>query len=409
MRQVFITAFFCASLVVGGRTHGARPDMQDVHILSTSQRSVVLAFSPHRLRMDSLILDGKLYQRIDFRLASMEGEPENPMIPCRVLVVGVPPDGDVRVSLTASESEQKEGVRLLPVPHLRRENDLPREIHVEGSTYGQPDLVPGRLFDVEQPTFWGDQRIVRIRVYPVQFDAPNRRVTLYTKMVFRVEFGSPARETFIARRRLNETVYRNALVNYSQARKWRSPPGRSMKRAGGLYRTGLIYKVPVSQEGVYSISGSFLTAQGIDIGSIQPSTIKMYNNGGRELPRDMRVPRPDSLIEVPILLTGMEDGRFDANDTVLFYGRDISGWEYDRVANQYAHYIHHYTDTNIYWLAFNDGITGRRIETVPSPSLPVDRTITDFQDRFFVEEDIFNHLSAGIHWGWQLVFPCLAT
>ena len=145
MRQVFITAFFCALLIFGARTSGARPDMQDVHILLTSQRSVVLEFSPHRLRIDSLILNGKLYQKIDFGLASIEGEPETPMIPCRILVVGVPPDGDVRVSMTASESEQKEGVRLLPVPHLRRENDLPREIHEEGSIYSQPVLPLNRL------------------------------------------------------------------------------------------------------------------------------------------------------------------------------------------------------------------------------------------------------------------------
>ncbi len=402
MRQVFITAFLCASLIFGVRTYGARPDMHDVHILSTSQRSVVLAFSPHRLRVDSLILDGKLYQKIDFKLASMEGEPEHPMIPCRVLVVGVPPDGDVQVSMTASESDQIEGIRLLPVPHLQRENDLPQETYVEGAIYGQPGTVPGRPFDVEQPTFWGDQRIIRIRVYPVQFDALNRRVILHTKMVFRVEFGSPPRESFTPRRRPNETVYRNALVNYSQARTWRFPLGRSMKKVRSRFRTGLIYKLPVNQEGVYSISGSFLTGQGIDIGSIQPSTMKMYNNGGRELPRDMAMPRPDSLVEVPILLTGMEDGRFDANDAILFYGRDVTGWEYDRVTRQYNHYIHHYTNTNIYWLVFNDGIPGRRVEPVPSPSLPVDRTITDFRDRFFVEEDIFNHLNAGIHWGWQL-------
>ena len=376
----------------------------DVQLVSASDQDCVVLFSPKNFRLDTLILNDHRYQKVHFYLVSYAGEPGAPMIPCRAVVVGIPLHGDIRISVSDADFVEKQGIRLLPIPRLNREDGLPWEDYREGSAYRQPGFSPGSLLEAEEPEFFGDQRIVRIRIYPVQFNAGENKIRHYTKILFRVAFEERREDVRPDIRSTDETIYRQAMVNYSQAKKWRKAPGKKQRRREKSLQTGGVYKIPVSQEGVYQVSGGYLNSQGVNIGSIEPSTIKIYNNGGRELPRALTSSRPDSLIENPILLFGMEDGRFDAGDYFLFYGKGVTGWEYDKVGGSYHHYINHYTDKNTYWLMFNDGKSGQRIETVSSsdPQVPGIQTISTFRDLVFDEQELTNHMKSGIQWGGPL-------
>ena len=370
----------------------------DFHILSSSEKGCVVAFSPAHFRLETLILNRKQYQMATFDMSSPWGEPGEPTLPCRVLVVGVPPRGDVSVTVDASDFVEKQGVRLAPMPELRQKDGMGWEVYQEGSAYQKSGFVPGPLFIADKPAFFGSQRIVRVRVYPVQYDPAEDKIRIYTKIIFQIHFTSePSEDTVLKERIGQEGVFRKALINPSEAKKWRIRPERKWKKRSEILSWGERYKIPISEEGVYKITGAFLKNHDIDIAAIQPSTLKMYNNGGRELPRNLDESRPDSLIENPVLLVGMEDGRFDENDYLLFYGKGVKGWEYDRTAGAYHHYIHHYTDQNIYWLTFNDGKSGKRIPTVASPSGNFQQKST-FRDHSFLEQEIYNLLKGGIHW-----------
>ena len=370
----------------------------DVQVVVSSFQGCEIAYSPHRFGLDSLTLNGKQYQVARFAMASSVGETGEPMIPCRVLVVALPPQAGATVSVVASDFEETQGVRLVPVPTLRKEEGLPWEDYREGPAYGESRFLPGVLYEVEGPGYFGDQRVIRIKVYPVQYNPVVGTVRSYTRIVFRVDFEGGVDSTPRRKRFGNEEVYRQALVNHSEARYWRVGPARRLKKEGRVFQSGRRYKIPVSQEGMYKVSGNFFQSHGIDIGSIQPWTLKIYNNGGRELPRDISAPRPDSLIENPILLVGMEDGRFDASDYFLFYGRGVTGWEWNATGKRFDHYINRYTDENVYWLVFNDTGSGQRIPVVSSPSVQDARRVDTFWDRLFLEQEINNPLNAGIEW-----------
>ena len=259
----------------------------DFCVVSSSAEACVFAYSPSSFRLDTLILNGGVYHRVRFALASHEGRTGDPMVPCRILVVGVPPQGGVRVSVVSSDLVEERGVRLAPVPVLEEKDGLSWEKYREGAKYRQAGFTPGLLYEVEEPGYFGSQRVVRIKVYPVQFSPTENTIRRYTEIVLRVEFGGGGEGVSPGKSLPNEELYREALVNYGQARKWRIKPRGKLTKAGRFFQAGERYKIPISQEGVYKVSGNFLDNRGIDIGSIQPSTLKVYNNGGQELPRDL--------------------------------------------------------------------------------------------------------------------------
>ena len=370
----------------------------DVRVLSSNEQGCVIVFSPAQFRLDTLILNGKHYQNVDFRMASPTGAPGDPMLPCRVVVVGVPPKGNVRVSVEASDFVERAGIRLPPVPLLNKEDGLPVEVYEEGPAYKGEGFLPDKFFEAEAPAYFGNVRVVRILLFPIQFDPAGNRTREYRRIVLRVDFEERGVGGGGVEEMRMESVYRKAVINYSEARKWTVRPERDLMKDRRSLQAGIRYKIPVSQEGVFRVTGNFLQGQGVDIGAIDPTTLKIYNNGGRELPRDVGTLRPDSLMESPILVSGADDGRFDGSDYLLFYGKGVKDWAYDAGEQRYKHYIHLYTEQNVYWLVFNDGVAGRRIPSAsPLSEEGAQKTVT-YRDRIFFEKDISNPLMGGIHW-----------
>ncbi len=391
-------------LFLGAGTGFPSSSESDIDVLSSSDHGCTIAFMPSSFRMKTVTVDEKIYYRLDFDWAGFLGKPGDPMIPCRVLVVGVPLEGDVSVALSDFEFEEKQNIQLLPVPETREEDGLPVELYEEGEGYRISEFMPRILYQVEPPSMWGEQRIVRIFVYPVQFHPKANRVRLYTKMVIDVRFRGGDQKERIWKRSRKESLYRKALINYSAAKKWRIESKPRGKRLQKVSLTGKRYKIPVTQEGIYKVTGSFLKGQGIDIGSIDPTTLKIYNNGGRQLPRSLSESRPDSLIENPILVYGMEDGQFDESDYFLFYGKGVNDWAFDPDERTFSHYTNVYTNENIYWLGFNDQIQGRRISTTNALSAQNAMMQDRFSDHQFYEKDMYipPGTKGGILWYGQL-------
>ncbi|RMF62720.1 MAG: hypothetical protein D6743_11815, partial [Calditrichaeota bacterium] len=159
-----------------------------------------------------------------------------------------------------------------------------------------------------------------------------------------------------------------------------------------------LYQFRISEEGMYRIDGRFIedNLPDVNLSDIDPARIRLFNNGGRELPRDIGAARPQGLVENAIFVDDGGDGRFDRDDFILFYGIGVQGWEYDPVTRKFSHYINHYVRDNIYWLSFDGDQPGKRMEMVTgSPAGPEVRT---YQGLAFVEDELLNPLKSGLNW-----------
>ncbi|MGH7452904.1 MAG: C25 family cysteine peptidase, partial [bacterium] len=252
---------------------------------------------------------------------------------------------------------------------------------------------------VDPPAQFRQQTIVRVQVMPVQYNPVRKQLRVYRDLQIVVRFagGAPpalSRSSFAPSSKIEEELYRDVLVNYDQAKAFRlSRSSKNTEGVSGLARSagpqidGPLYKFAIRQEGIYRIDGQALANAGISLATVQPGTIHLYNNGGRELPRELIRARPEGLVENAIYVSDGGDGRFDSNDFILFYGRGVDGFSYDSTSGQANHYINHFGFDNYYWLNFGGNAGTRMAER--TPQLVAGLTpLTSFKDRLFVEEEL---------------------
>ena len=152
---------------------------------------------------------------------------------------------------------------------------------------------------------------------------------------------------------------------------------------------GDIYKIAVSQNGMYKLTYSFLkNALGMNVDNIDPRQIKLYGNGGGLLPFFAGAERIDDLEENPIRIVGEEDGAFGANDYILFYGEGPDKWFYNESLQEFIMEKNIYDTENFYFLKVSPG-NGKRIAPAPAPDAAA-YTTTAFDDFARLEDDKIN-------------------
>lgn len=195
----------------------------------------------------------------------------------------------------------------------------------------------------QQPPVWGSglgtarkRHLVNIVTMPYRLNPDSGRMERLRKLVVRVSFGkdpvSPSSTAALAGKRVTDSVLAD----------------------------GSLYRISVSEEGVYRITRAFLSTLGLNPDIIDPDRIRLFSNGGQPLPALVGAERIDDLREVPAWRTGGGDGQFDADDEVLFFARGPQGWTWNGSA--FEHYVHPFSTDNAVILKIGSGI---------GPTLPV--------------------------------------
>lgn len=158
--------------------------------------------------------------------------------------------------------------------------------------------------------------------------------------------------------------------------------------------SGSWYKLAVTQAGIYQITGQDLQQQGIALSQIQPDRIQIFGHGGGMLPQALDQPRWHDIPENAIQVVGGEDGNFDPQDYILFYGQSPDKKGYRKVDDtyQFSYQKHLYSDTAYYFLTFGQQ-QGKRVQTKENVTT-VAQTITYFDDVAVHEQDLVNILAA---------------
>ena len=375
---------------------------QDFEILDSSDRGVTIQFTPKIERIDTVQLKGENYLKIYFSKTSFAGDPGDPMIPVSVFHVGIPLESEATVSMLSVESSEMKG-KLLPAPEIDLSGK--HNFTIRSANYQSTEFFPQQVVVADAPGFVRDQRVIKIKLFALQAAGAFDRIKLHNKMVIRVYFTGNRNESMGAKSFSgDDEFYRGVVVNFEQSKHWLKKHIPSLKRTRSQFQNENWHKIFIGQEGIYKITGEFLSSQGVDIDAIQAQSIRIYNNGGRELPRNLKTPRADSLIENAIRVVDLNgNGKIENTDYILFYGKSVKNWEQPEGVNFYQHYINHYISENVYWLTWNNDSDGKRMENKVSPSIPGLDPATDFWGLYYNEDEINNYLNSGLHWFGRLL------
>lgn len=349
----------------------------------------------------------------DFELESKAMEPE---LPYRSFLLALPVGSQAQVTVSEGESVEWTDVRLRPVGLPSFEDQMLTSVeYVEGESYRRDAWIPSTPAVATSPNLLQDWNTVYVNVYPVRYNPVQKRLRLYKKLTVTVVF-SPGNQRVAYRQagRTEKSTADNLFLNHPSAAQFKVRAASAMlrKTSNGM-NTGDWYKIRITEEGVYKLDKTFFESLGISASTIDPSTIKIYNNGGGLLPvlpagLDLSNPSDPvgvsglALRENAIVVEGESDGKFDNNDYVLFYGRGNRYWKFDPSRNKHVYQLNYYSEENIYWLTFNDGVDGLRMETRASTGdNPAPQA--SFRDNFHFEKDETNFHESGLLWVFDLL------
>jgi len=342
---------------------------KDIRVISSSQSSIIIEYTPIYSDTSVTTIENQRFRNVDLVFGNFDDNAEfgTPAVPERRIILGVPSETGNTIRILASTYKEISG-KVTPLPFYEMDGDLSVPVYKTSSEYFNykdfPELVS-----------FGDYGISRnlglqtIKVFPVKFDFSTNTIRLYKKIVFQIDFSSAG----IAVEGVEDELLKYSVLNYSAAKNWINKDNRKFKvtAVNSVLATGSWVKFETPEEGIYKIDRASLEIFGFDPSTIDPRTIKIYNNGGKVLSENPEAPRPVDLIENAIQVFGESDGKFDESDYILFYGRGTSFREYDPDSKTIKKFRHTYSDKNFYWITFG-GETGKRVQNKSSFNGPAD-------------------------------------
>jgi hypothetical protein len=332
-----------------------------IKVLSSDFNSILVEYTPSYIDTLEEVINNIKYKQIELvgGNSSSDGDWGTPQIPEYIFNIGVPSEYGNTIEILNAQYKVLQG-KIIPKPKMVKEGNLDGFVYeISEKYYEEPS---------EEVVTFGDFGISRgskiqgIKILPVKFYPGRDEIKLYTKIIFKINYSTSQ----VLSKKPADKFLSNVILNYQAARYWKLEDNKLSKNAAAsVLANGTWFKYEAPEEGMYKITRGMLQSYGIDPNTVDPRTIKIYNNGGKMLPQDAGKPRPVDLLENAIWVIGEEDGRFDEGDYIVFYGRGNNFWDYDSTTKTIRRYFHLYSNSNYYFITSGGG-AGKRIENKPS-------------------------------------------
>ena len=357
--KIFFTAVCVATsslFVVPVSAQLTSTNSNEIEIIENGMSGITIIYTPN-IELKTQTVETTTYTSFNFNRGTHSALPGEPVIPERKVLIAIPEVSNPVVSLSESDFSTLGTITVKNAPGTALSN----------SVFRQNKWLNGDVYTAGETGYFRLQRILPITIYPVQYNPVQHEARIARRIVTHINFntGSQISGSVVSRAvdTQSENLYNNLILNYKSSRNWRKQPESQPLLKTAQFIDGLLFTVILEDEGFYKITYNDLFAAGLTPEIIDPRSIKVFNNGGRQLPEDITEARPDGLVENAIRVTGEDDGSFDQGDLILFYGWDTNGWEWTRFG-EVRHYQSVYASENLYWISFG-GAPGKRMQTEP--------------------------------------------
>jgi len=378
----------------------------DVRVVSSDGGSVVVEFIPSYL--PDLARDPRTggYLRVDFAMSVSPDPvvPGTPDLPVRVVPLRLGSLSN-RVEILEATFADTFNVVPAPVPTLKDGGDSPVPVFSpDAAAYRRAGFVPAAPATLERVGTSRGTVFGNLVFSPLLYDASAKTLRKYNKILVRVTATGSAPVSAgpdPLTRGIGINDRGGTLTGPSR------PLVRTRKAGGGpassVLRDGAWLKLSIPGEGIVRITGQYLRDAGVP-STVDPRTIRVFGNGGAELPASPGSPVPDDLTEVRRIVTdGGTPGALDAGDEVIFYAAAARGWTYDPSTRRMSHFINRYWETSYVFLTYG-GAAGIDIPT-SGTAPPADFTSPTVEGKLFREDEKENILSSGMKWLGQSFNP----
>ena len=335
-------------------------------------------------------------QVVDFDDADHLAQPGEPDLPGKVVRVGIPQTGGVRVSFRTGPERRLESARLTTVPHLSWDGDSSwyDDLPSRAEAYLRPPVAVG------QPEVLRRNRFVSVQLSPCRL-APGTNALSYFEWI-EVSIAFESRPWRSLEPDPLDGAVAGMLLNRAEAGQWKldwpaaaASQSASAVSAGQFRRSPHWLRLSVDSTGIYGLTGHDLAAAGLSLSGLDPATLALYTVGEHEPNRTY----PDSMRQVPVLVQGGDDGRLDPGDRLVFYGLGPNHW-----IGRCSVYVENlFTRNNVYWLTWG-GARGGRILSAPEADTAGAPVVYFGSERLHQEKDMDCPARSGLLWIWSQLF-----
>ncbi|MCX6841768.1 MAG: C25 family cysteine peptidase, partial [candidate division WOR-3 bacterium] len=355
------------------------PETTDsLRLVSSSPNGVVLEFSTDSFSTagtsEGLTVSAPGFDRL--------AEPGEPDLPSRVIFVGVPQTGGVKLSVSTEGTETMNGARVrAAVGFSERMPDTGYSI--QGKTGFWP-AAPAEILSIE--TLRG-VRVARVRVSPAQYDPGTSSLRLHHTVRVALSFDRPA--VSVDRPDPMDNVIEPMLANGKEAIGWKIDLP-TQDTINFFDRSNVWCRIKTESTGVYRVTAADLKAAGFSPEAIAPATMRLYSIGRYTI----NGPYPDTMVEVPVYVKDNGDAKFDKGEYLAFYAEAPSYW--NRGDTVWRTNV--FTKNNCWWLTWG-GENGRRMAT--SSGAGATNPLPTAYEHIRQEPDSVCPARSGLLWLWK--------
>jgi hypothetical protein len=307
-----------------------------VKVISQDETGIVLELRTSQFDSTDIVVDGTAYQRLAINaythgLTETVGSPE---LPLKGYWIDLPEGMGLELEVEEVKTETSSGYLVYPVPEkIALVEEVIEEFSLDPEAYAQDSFSPEERVRTGKIAHLRDKKKAQILFAPLSFNPQAGELRLHTLIRVRI--------TYVP----GQGPEMHGLGFGMQATDPNWPPmGHHL------------YKIKTTGEGIYRITYGELQGAGMNVGTIDPRNLHLYNWDQ----------------EVSISISGEEDGFLNPGDYILFYAEAINM---------------KYTGTNIYWLVAEDtpGLRMTEIDGTPGSA----DVAQDFLSTIHHEQDAY--------------------
>jgi len=358
MRSIIFVSLFVAAILT---LHA----QQDFQILQSNSQKIVISYSPKYVDTTLQTIEGVEYRLVNILNGAFHNPEKtgNPQIPSRDFDIGVPSITGNQIHVLSISTKEISG-NLPPFPKLIKDLSQKETAYSKSSVYTLKTMYPDNTLLEYSSGSIRNLPVITIAVNAARFNPSTSKIELITNIEFEVVFSSIVNNTT----KVADDFLNDVVINSDAAKSFVATPRLKTKAvSSSVLASGKWVRFQAPEEGIYKITKEMFASLGIP-DTVDPRTIKIYNNGGQVLSTTLSDDRPNDLVENAIYVSNESTGVFSSTDTILFYGRGINFWNFNTSSGSVERCSSPYSDENYYWLTYG-GNVGKRIQSKGSLSV----------------------------------------
>jgi len=381
----------------------------DIEILQSDNSGLTLRYTPPDTSFSPIGPAEAGFYRLGISRTALLGIDGQVEIPTKIVPIAMPPGAIPRIRILESEYRDTQFRKL--TPYFQKSSEEEYNEAFLSNQAGTPSL-PSAAPYIEKIGEIRGLTVARLAIPTARYSLTPPSLSLLKGIIIRIDFegGSETRGAgYRDPGSIFDRILRRTIANYDLGRNWFIPKPASALSTASVFDSALTWiRIELVSDGIYAFGWAHFNLAGVNPADIDPSRIRMFYGGGKEIPTDNNLARP-TLREIPIKVNGGDDGSFDGSDQVVFYADGVDSWEYSAQYDRYQAYRNHYTDRNVYWLTVDGNFSSppkRMASENGSPDGSYDASYDWYTAATHKEQERdFQYLTVGTNyynWYWGL-------